>query len=173
MPVIHIDTSDLTYGWFCVPGHLPHFVDGSDPGGIAVNLFPGEYAFQQTRFRASDVRFRVTEEGLVDYGQKHADFLQGRGTSTLRVVGVPVTLHGSEDSLQVLPMWGGCVDPIAAREHAVRMPPGTAYEIRLGRVPSRVLTFDVRPDGVVDYDAEFERMLSGRGTGRLLVDVAS
>lgn len=169
MPVIHIDTSDLTYGWFWVPGHLPHFLDGSNPGGTAVELGAGEYAFQQTRSQPSALRFEVTADGLVDYDRKHADFFLGRGTTTLRVVGVPVTLRGSRTSLQVLPMWGGCIHPIELEERAVRMPPGTAYEVRLGRASTTVLTFDVRPDGVVDYDAEFEEMLSGRGTGRLLV----
>ena len=44
------------------------------------------------------------------------------------------------------------------------MPPGTAYEIRLGLVPSAVLEFSVAADGRVDYPSEYERALSGRGT---------
>ena len=33
MPAIRIDTADLTYPWFWLPGHLAHFLDGSVPGG--------------------------------------------------------------------------------------------------------------------------------------------
>ena len=51
----------------------------------------------------------------------------------------------------------------------VRMPPGTAYALRLGLVPSEVVEFSVGPDGVVDYGPEYERALSGRGTARLRV----
>lgn len=169
MPVIHVDTSDLTYSWFWIPGQLSHFVDGSDPGGVAVSLPPGDYAFQQTRGRASDLQFLVRDDGLVDYDRRQEKFLRGRNTSTLRVVGVPVTLDRVGESLNVLPMWGGCFHPIAPRAQSVRMVPGTAYEIRLGRMSNRVVTFDVRRDGVVDYDAEYDRTLSGRGTGRLTV----
>ncbi|MEO6789385.1 MAG: hypothetical protein ABI249_07570 [Ornithinibacter sp.] len=169
MPVIHVDTSDLTYGWFWVPGHLSHFVDGSRPGGVEVTLPPGDYAFQQTRERASDLRFRVRDDGLVDYERRHEGFLRGRGTPTLRVVGVPLTLDSEVESLQVLPLWGGCFHPIATREQSVRLAPGTAYEIRLGRAANRVLAFDVGHDGVVDYDPQFDSIMSGRGTRRLTV----
>jgi hypothetical protein len=173
MPVIHIDTSDLSYGWFWVPGHLPHFVDGSRPGGAAVSLPPGEYAFQQTRSRASDLWFRVTEDGLVDHDDATAGLVRGRGTDTLRVLGVPVTLHAPGPSLELLPLWGGCVHPIVPRVQRLRVVPGSDYEIRLGRVSDRVVAFDVGPDGVVDYDSEHERTLSGRGTDELTVGASS
>ena len=51
------------------------------------------------------------------------------------------------------------------------MPPGTAYEIRLGLVPSNVLEFSVAADGRVDYPSEYDRALSGRGTDCLTVDL--
>ena len=55
MPEIRIDTAELTYPWFWIPGHLAHFLDGSVPGGAVVNLDPGEYPFQQTRDHPCDV----------------------------------------------------------------------------------------------------------------------
>ena len=63
MPEIRIDTAELTYPWFWIPGHLAHFLDGSVPGGAVVNLDPGVYPFQQTRDRACDVAFRETPYG--------------------------------------------------------------------------------------------------------------
>ena len=54
-----------------------------------MDLHPGGYAFQQTRNRACDVRFRVEDDGTVDYAAAHDHLLRGRGTSTLRVVGDP------------------------------------------------------------------------------------
>jgi hypothetical protein len=171
MPEIRIDTSELTYSWFWLPSHLPHFVDGSVPGGAAVDLYPGTYAFQQTRNRACDLRFRVEEDGTVDYAASHDHLLHGRGTSTLRVVGVPVTLNPTGSPRPVLPMWGGCHEPLDTSESTVRMPPGSAYAIRLGLVPSTVVEFSVAADGRVDYPSEYERALSGRGTGCLTVDL--
>jgi hypothetical protein len=171
MPVIHVDTSSLTYPWFWLPGHLVHFLDGSVPGGAAVRLEPGDYTFQQTRERACDVHFRVTADGSVDYAADQREVLRGRGTTTLHVLGVPVTLRPRGASGGLLPLWGGCQDPIADEARTVRMPPGTAYEIRLASVAGAVVEFAVGRDGAVDYPAHHEGSLSGRGTGTLTVDV--
>ena len=43
MPLIHVDTGALSYPWFWLPGVLPHFVDGSVPGGAEVSLPAGRY----------------------------------------------------------------------------------------------------------------------------------
>ena len=171
MTQIRIDTSELTYPWFWLPGHLPHFVDGSVPGGARVCLAPGDYAFQQTRDRATDLRFHVIDEGVVDFHRRHDHLLEGRGTSTLRVLGVPVTLRPTGTPRPVLPMWGGCREPLDASVRTVRMPPGSAYAIRLGLVPSTVVEFSVSADGSVDYRREYDRALSGRGTDCLTLDL--
>lgn len=171
MPEIRIDTSELTYSWFWLPGHLPHFVDGSVPGGAVVHLTPGDYAFQQTRYRATDLRFHVTDEGTVDFHPRHDDQLEGRGTGTLRVRGVPVTLRPTGTPRPVLPMWGGCHEPLDTSARTLRMPTGPAYAIRLGSVPSTVVEFSVAADGRVDYRSEYDRALSGRGTGCLTLDL--
>jgi hypothetical protein len=173
MPRIRIDTGELTYPWFWLPGHLPHFVDGSVRGGAVADLAPGTYRFQQTRARASDVEFRVTPGGTVDFDPDADHLLRGRGTDTLHVVGVPVTIEPTGGGLPLLPMWGGCREPIEARVRTVRMPPGSAYEIRLGLVPSTVVEFSVAVDGRVDYPRDYDAALSGRGTGRLTVDLAT
>ena len=167
---ITIDTAELTYPWFWLPGILPHFLDGSLPGGVTVRLESGEYTFQQTRNRPSDLVFRVTADGTVDYAVEDDHLLGGRGTSTLHVLGVRVTLAADHEAPRPLPMWGGCMEPIGDPVRIVRMPPGSAYEIRLGTAPSDVVHFTVRPDGTVDYGAEYEAALSGRGTARLRLE---
>ena len=169
MPLILVDTAELTYPWFWLPGILPHFVDGSVAGGAPVDLPEGQYSFQQTRDRPCDLGFRVTPDGTVDFDRADDHLLGGRGTATLHVVGVPVTLTVGGPTPPLLPMWGGCVEPIRDPVLTLRMPPGRDYELRLGCVSREVLEFSVRPDGVVDYAPQYERALSGRGTGCLTV----
>ena len=171
MPEIRIDTSALTYPWFWLPGHLVHFLDGSVPGGATVSLEPGEYTFQQTRERPCDVHFRVTPDGTVDYAPDQREVLRGQGTTTLHVLGVPVTLRPQGAAGALLPLWGGCHEPITAEARTVRMPPGLAYELRLATVVGSVVQFAVGHDGSVDYPEHHEEALSGRGTGMLTVDV--
>jgi hypothetical protein len=173
MHTIRIDTSELTYPWLWIPGQLPHFVDGSLRGGAAVRLPAGTFAFQQTRHTASDLRFSVTEEGVVDYPSRYERVLAGRGTDTLRVLGVDVTVQPTGRARPLLPLWGGCREPIGARTHTLRIPPGSAYAMRLLHLPRRVLEFHVGPDGSVDYASTYDRALSGRGTGVLTVDLDS
>ncbi|GAA4404336.1 hypothetical protein GCM10023168_16850 [Fodinibacter luteus] len=173
MPLIRIDTCELTYPWFWLPGHLPHFVDGSVPGGVPVRLEPGEYTFQQSRQHPCDVHFRVTPAGEVDFDADQDAVLRGRGTHTLRVVGVPVLLRPTGRPVPLLPMWGGCHEPIDTGARTVRMPPGPAYEIRLLGARRTVVEFSVGRDGVVDYPEHHEGALSGRGTGTLTVDVGA
>ena len=93
MHTIRIDTSELSYPWLWIPGQLPHFVDGSARDGASVRLPAGTFAFQQTRWRASDVRFSVTDDGVVDYPSTLEHVLAGRGTGTLRVRGLDVTFN--------------------------------------------------------------------------------
>jgi len=171
MHTIRIDTSELTYPWLWIPGQLPHFVDGSVRDGAVVRLQSGTFVFQQTRSHASDVRFSVTDDGLVDYPSTHEHVLGGRGTTTLRVRGLEVTFNPTGRARPLLPLWGGCREPLGARTRTLRIPPGSAYAMRLLHVPRRVLEFRVGADGVVDYAAAFEESLSGRGTGTLTVDL--
>lgn len=170
MPLIHVDTAELTYPWFWLPGILPHFVDGSVAGGAPVDLPEGQYSFQQTRDRPCDLGFGVTADGTVDFDRADDHLLGGRGTTTLHVVGVPVTLTVGGPTPPLLPMWGGCVEPIRDAVRTLRMPPGRDYALRLGRLSRQHLRFSVRRDGAVDYAAEYETALSGRGTACLIVD---
>lgn len=171
MHTVRIDTSELTYPWLWIPGQLPHFVDGSVREGAAVRLPAGTFVFQQTRWRASDVRFAVTDDGVVDYPSTLEHVLAGRGTTTLRVRGLDVTFNPTGRARPLLPLWGGCRDPLGARTRTLRIPPGPAYAMRLLHLPRQVVEFHLGPDGVVDYAAAFEESLSGRGTGTLTVDL--
>jgi hypothetical protein len=171
MHTIRIDTSRLTYPWLWIPGRLPHFVDGSVRDGAPVRLPAGTYPFQQTRDRASDLRFTVTEEGAVDYPAVFDHLLGGRGTSTLRVRGVEMELHPTGRARPILPLWGGCREPLGARTRRLRIPPGSAYAMRLLHLPRRVVEFHVAADGSVDYPRDYDETLSGRGSGVLTVDL--
>lgn len=173
MPVIRIDTSALTYPWFRVPGRLFRFVDGSQPGGVPVRLDPGEYALQQTRHRASTARFAVSDDGVVEVPPGVEHLFDGSGTDTLLVLGVQVTLQALDDEAVMLPMWGGCREPVAGDARTVRMLPGVGYELRLLGRPFGMVAFDVGRDGTVRYDPRLEPPLSGRGTRVLGVETVS
>ena len=168
---IRIDTGELTYPWLWIPGQLAHFVDGSVRGGAEVCLPPGGYAFQQTRTRPTAVRFSVTEDGLVDYPSHLEHLLSGRGARTVRVHGLDVVLRPTGRARPLLPLWGGCREPLGGRVRVLRMPPGASYPMRLLRLPRRVVEFHVGVDGSVDYPSLYEEALSGRGTGTLTVDL--
>ena len=135
-----------------------------------VQLDPGEYPFQQTRDRACDVAFRVTPDGTVDFDAEHDHLLGGRGTSTLHVVGVPVTLNPTGSPRPCCRCGVAATSRSAPREQTVRMPPGTAYESVSGPAQHRA-RFSVAADGRVDYPASTTAPLSGRGTGCLTVDL--
>jgi hypothetical protein len=113
----------------------------------------------------------VTADGTVDYAADQQEVLRGQGTSTLHVLGLPVTLRRRGAAGALLPLWGGCHEPISAEARTVRMPPGMAYELRLASVANRVVQFAVGRDGAVDYPTHHEGALSGRGTGILTVDL--
>ncbi|MET9375549.1 Ig-like domain repeat protein [Streptomyces sp. NPDC002992] len=49
----------------------------------------------------------------------------------------------------------------------VSLPPRTGYRLRLGDTITAAVTFDVREDGTLDFEPEFDAFLGGRG-GRLL-----
>jgi hypothetical protein len=169
--LIRIDTGELTYPWLWIPGQLARFVDGSVRDGAEVTLAPGGYVFQQTRSRPTALRFSVTEDGLVDYPSRLEHLLSGRGTRTLRVHGVDVVLNPIGRARPLLPLWGGCRDPLGGRERVLRMPPGASYSMRLLQLPRRVVEFHVGADGSVDYPRRYDDALSGRGTGTLTVDL--
>jgi hypothetical protein len=171
MRPIRIDTSELTYPWLWIPGRLPRFVDGSVRDGAEVHLPAGAHAVQQTRTRASDVRFSVTEDGVVDYPSAHAAVLTGRGTPTLRVRGVEITLEPVGRARPLLPLWGGCREPLGARVRSLRIPPGSGYVLRLLHTPREVVEFHVRADGSVDFPSVYDGALSGRGTAVLTLDL--
>ncbi len=171
MHTIRIDTSRLTYPWLRIPGRLPHFVDGSVRDGAPVRLPAGTYPFQQTRAQASDLRFSVTDEGIVDYPSVFDRLLGGRGTTTLRVRGVEVELNPTGRARPILPLWGGCREPLGARTRRLRIPPGSGYAMRLLHLPRRVVEFDVAADGSVDFSHAYDDALSGRGSGVLTLDL--
>lgn len=171
MHTIRIDTSPLTYARLRVPGATGHLVDGSVRGGAAVTLAAGRHTVEQSQRPGTALPFEVTEDGFVDYPASLDGVLAGRGSRTLRVVGVDVTVRPTGRARPLLPLWGGCREPIGARVRTLRMPPGEAWALRLLQRPSTLLEFHVGADGRVDYPAACERALSGRGTGVLTVDL--
>ncbi|WP_426361836.1 Ig-like domain-containing protein [Streptomyces sp. E-08] len=51
----------------------------------------------------------------------------------------------------------------------VSLPPRTGYRLRVAHAATAAVTFDVREDGTLDFDPEFDAFLGGRGGRRLTV----
>ncbi|MEU5693711.1 sigma-70 family RNA polymerase sigma factor [Actinosynnema sp. NPDC020468] len=155
---ITVDAEGLGYTAFSVsaqPGWRP--VDQP----ATLRLSPGAYAVTSPANIA--IPFSVTDSGAVDYPTAYDAVLGGRGTATLRVRGLPITVDTSALSYYNATVSG--VAPVASNpartlnlfpgDHAVQTPSGD-------RVP-----FRVDGQGLVHYAAE--HLLDGEGTATLTV----
>ena len=102
MADVRIDTSSLTFKLFLIPEKPTGWIDGTD--APAISLDPGSYGFQQMSAAAADFRFEVTPGGVFDYDAANDAFLEGRGTTTLRVRGFTVAFDATALSHDLLPL---------------------------------------------------------------------
>jgi hypothetical protein len=108
------------------------------------------------------VYFSVAADGTAIYEAALEGALTGYGTSSLRVHGCSITI----DAQLIGPM-SLYLDGIALVEadlFTAALLPGK-HSIRIN---STVIEFSVTVDGLIDYDPEFDGILSGRGTRSLL-----
>ncbi|MFI5952698.1 hypothetical protein [Cryptosporangium sp. NPDC051539] len=149
---IRIDTGQLTYPKFLIPGITPAEVDGSTPA--VLSLAPGTYGFQQMSGVISDLRFTVRDDGTLDYDPRFDAYAGGRGTTTLIVRGVPVTVDTSALSHGLLPMilGGTALDPGV---HDLRLVPAAGHRFQPASGIVADFTMDVTSDGTVETDPRF------------------
>jgi hypothetical protein len=165
-PII-IDTSELTFPWFTIPGHTP-FLDGST--SPTVNLPAGTYSFQQYSGYFADFQFRVTESGTVDYDTAFNDFLGGQGTSRLKVGGFAIEVDGTRLSHGLLPMMaGGGSFLMSDAVHRLVLVPASHYGFHptSGVVASFEFGVDLRGNVVVG--SAYSGFAEGAGTRRLTI----
>lgn len=149
-----IDARRLNTGWLGVDGIT------FDPAAVLpFRLLPGGH-FLVTPF-GTTLQFTVTSDGTVGYDPSLDGFVSGRGTTTLELVGMPVTIDARVFGNTSL-YFDGLFFDASAIYHAWLLP-GT-HGIHLG---STFLTFTVGLDGRIDYDAAYDGLLAGRGTTTL------
>ena len=134
-------------------GGAAPLVDGSVPGGAAVSLAPRPVHGPPDRDQPCDLRFRVTPDGLVELRHLRADhLLRGRGTTTLHVLGVPVTLTSGGGGTAAAPDVGRLRRPIRDAVHT--RPANTSgrdYALRLGRLSREHLCSSASAGTALDY----------------------
>jgi DNA-directed RNA polymerase specialized sigma24 family protein len=155
---IVFDARALDYTGFSLVG-VPGWQDTKQFQSL--RLAPGEHHLVSTA--GTKVDFRVTEDRLVDYDQSLDGYVSGRGTPTLTVTGVAVTVDVSDTAYYTTAVtgtgWPGVPESVRTLHllpgpHAVISPVGNKVDFR------------VTPAGAVDYDSP---LLTGRGTPALAV----
>ena len=92
MPDIQIDTTRLSITKFRIAGLDQPAFDGNH--GVTVSLPAGEHQFEQLIGLGATFPFSVSDDGVVHFDAQYAGFLDGDGTSTLRVTGFVITIDG-------------------------------------------------------------------------------
>ena len=129
MAEIKIDTSQLTHTTYLIPGHTSELVDGI--AAPRLQLEPGDYSLEQIG-AAISFPFSVTTEGTVDDDATHDGYLSGRGTDTLVVRGVEVTLDGRALSHDLLLGLFGATVLSKTVVHTLRLLPCPSYGVQPG-----------------------------------------
>jgi hypothetical protein len=133
---------------------------------FSATLLPGVHPlFYTTGFGGIPMaNFTVTASRTVDYNPALDLILNGRGTSTLLVVGAPIRIDATtlvESSFNV----GGIGAFSTCVEHIITLLPGP----HLFQTVALQVVFSVTTGAVVDYDPAFDSFVSGRGTNTLTV----
>jgi hypothetical protein len=154
------------------PLSMPNLLMDSDvpvnnvtPAGLT--LLPGAHGLWDYAGSEAIVRFTVNMDGMVAYDASLEGILSGRGTNTVTVHGVTVTIDTRALSIPVL-----LVDTSVGVSNTVPL----TFTGLSGTIPvwdyagsGTIIHFTLNADGTVDYDAALDGILSGRGTSTLLV----
>ena len=178
---IKIDATNLVYKMFGIPEKETGWLDSKVVQTLMLEptVKPKRYSFQVASGPSADFAFWVTQEGKVEYapeldvnppsgqaGQK--GFLSGRGTSTLKIVGLTVTLDArylaGSGILLVIPHG----DWMTYKK--CQMVPAS-YQVQQGPGVVTYAKFKLETDGTFSYDEKFDisrnGFLAGKGTSRL------
>ncbi len=141
---------------------------------IPLNLVPigGGYLFQVGSANIGLFRWNISLGGMIEYDVDFDDFLSGRGTDTLEVIGYDIFIDATAlgpGSLRIFNIYGDPArDPTVV--HRMRLIPTPSYSF-LFRDPTETCSFQffVLIDGTLDYDPSLDSCVSGRGTNTLTV----
>ena len=166
---ISIDATRLFYRYFVIPGVTSNWVDSRTVQTFS--LAPGQYSFQVASGYYADFTFRVSSTGQIDYDPAFNGFLSGRGSATLGIDGLVVTIDARYLSgsgvLLVAPLTND--DWISYR--TVRLVPASYYSFQQGSGVVTSFSVKLGIDGHWTYSGAFDigsgGFLSGTGTATL------
>ncbi|MFD0507027.1 Ig-like domain-containing protein [Streptomyces chiangmaiensis] len=169
MPDIQIDASQLTIPYFTIPEGGTEVLDGSTSPPPRVSL-PARTGYHlQPLNLAARFEFEVKADGTVDFDPAFDEFLNGRGTGTLVLCGYAISIDGTALSHDLLLTAEGKTWWPRGQTHQLTLMPAANYGFQSGSGIVGNWLFDVKPDGNVDYNPEFDEFLDGRGSSRLTV----
>ena len=166
---VSIDATQLVYRYFVIPGVTSGWIDSRTVQTF--NLAPGQYSFQVGSGYYADFTFTVTSTGTVDYASSFSSFLNGRGTSTLRIDGLVVTLDARYLSGSGVLLEAPHTNDDWISYKTVRMVPASYYSVQQGSGQVANFTFKLGVDGKWSYSAALDvsngGFLAGNGTSTL------
>lgn len=174
---VTIDGTGLSYKFlnmFWLPGT-------SIPNDFAIHLqlLPAEHRFfinaNAKTFPENPIFFfSVSELGAIEFDASLDGVISGRGTDTLLLNGLPVTVDGTHLSYDLLFMnW---LEPSGTATNDASVPmqllPGThrVYSNTNSFPDNPEVRFSLSLSGTIDYDASFDGYISGRGTDAFNLD---
>ncbi|HEY1296214.1 MAG TPA: hypothetical protein VGJ60_24310 [Chloroflexota bacterium] len=166
---VSIDATQLMYRFFVIPGVTSGWTDSRTVQTF--NLAPGQYAFQIASGYYADFTFTVTATGGVDYSTSFNGFLSGRGTTTLRIDGLLVTLDARYLSGSGVLLVAPHTNDDWISYKAVRMVPASYYSVQQGSGEVANFSFKLGVDGKWSYTTALDVVsggfLAGNGTSTL------
>lgn len=166
---VSIDATQLVYRYFVIPGITSGWVDSRTVQPF--NLAPGQYSFQIASGYYADFTFTVTSTGTVDYSTSFDSFLSGRGTTTLRIDGLLVTLDARYLSGSGVLLEAPHTNDDWISYKTVRMVPASYYSVQQGSGEVANFSFKLGIDGKWSYSAGYDvsagGFLGGSGTSTL------
>lgn len=128
-----------------------------------LHLLPGPYQFNQGNGPVPEADFEVRMDGTVDYAGTSDAFLTGRGTSTLVIIGLPITIDARQLAVETYALFVTTSWLLSKDPHTLYLLPGH-YEFQQGNGVVSAAAFDVLGDGTVNYAESSNLFLSGRST---------
>ncbi len=126
-------------------------------------LLPGQHQVVTTG--SPGVPFTITPDGHVGYNAEQDRVLDGQGTSTLTVHGLPVTLNTADLDYGNNTI-GGINYKAPGASRVFKLLPGAHLFLTYNNIP---LPFVVSADGMVGYRSDLQGTLTGSGTRILAV----
>ncbi len=146
---IQIDATQLVYLDFIIPG-VTDWTKNDAPQTL--NLLPDTYNFQVASGFYCDFGFEITQQGKIQYSQEeefhHDQFLQGRGTTTLTLLGYEVTLDARHLPPPGVAFWN--MHSLAMQHKTFRMVPATWHTVTQGFVTDALPVIRLKLDGTFD-----------------------